>query len=211
MSEKMQTELIQLINELRGLNQDRPFLSNYENGVREGTNNTVDGFVEILSKYFPVVVNEIESLSKEPKMVWGQIVFNDSEKNYAQEVQFFEELLKFDTKDNIKERKQDTERWNKFQNSRYYYGYQALFSMKEANHLYIHSNGAFALLESDINEEGVHNEIDKEWLVAYISEEKSIYNKVPSASQISMSWEQNKGYFPQNKEKPFGVVNVNNE
>lgn len=211
MYEQMVAELVEMIKSKRELNRDVPFLSEYENGVREGVNDTLDDTEAILSKYISIPVNEIELFAKEPKNIWGRMKFSNNNYTDSHYLQFIQELGTFDTKDNIEERKNDTAQWNENQDEHFYW-IDALFSEREANHVLWRFKGSFSLLQAiAVKEEEPRLEVDNEWLVAYIEEEKAIYGEKPSASQILLNWERNKEYFLANKGKPFGLVKADNQ
>jgi hypothetical protein len=206
MSEQLITELIELLKRERELNKEAPFLSDFENGCKEGANNILDDVEQILSKYVDIPKHEVEQLSKEPKIIWGRMKFSNNNYTDAQYVQFIQELRNFETKENIEERKNDTAQWDESQDALSYW-IDALFSEREANHLLGRFKASFSLLEATVplGEES-RLEVDSEWLQAYVEEEKAVYGEKPSASQILGSWEQNKEYFFANKGKPVGVV-----
>ncbi|PLS19002.1 hypothetical protein CVD28_00955 [Bacillus sp. M6-12] len=209
MNEQMIAELIEMLKSERGLHKDAPFLSDFENGCNEGANDILDNVERILSKYVDIPKHEIEQLSKEPKNIWGRMVFSNNNYTDSQYVQFIQELSNFDTKDQIEVRKNDTSQWDEFQDSGSYW-IDALFSEKEANHLMMRFKGSFLLLEETLNNEGDREEIDREWIRAYEEEQKAVYGERPTAYQLVFAWKQNKEYFLANKGKPFGVVKVDN-
>lgn len=50
---------------------------------------------------------------------------------------------------------------------------------------------------------GIDDKVDKEWVLAFISEKKVLYGEVPSPQFINESWERNKQYFLTRNGKPF--------
>lgn len=50
---------------------------------------------------------------------------------------------------------------------------------------------------------GINDNVNKEWAVAFITEQKILYGEMPSPQYIQESWERNKVYFETRKGKPF--------
>lgn len=50
---------------------------------------------------------------------------------------------------------------------------------------------------------GIDENVDKEWALAFITEQKILYGETPSSHYIHESWERNNAYAEARKGKPF--------